>query len=95
MTGYRRSVGLADFEELIKGVHLKPGNIKPFTTGFSSDEDDAKQAGYERGFKEAQRLFRAELLRRLRGNPKPRKVDVRAAFQEALEQEAQNMRTDF
>ena len=80
-------MNLTDVEALVKGIHLKPENIKPFTTGFSSDEDDAKQAGYERGFAAAQRRFRAELLRRLRGRPKPPDVDVHAEMQKALERE--------
>ena len=80
-------MNLTDVEALVKGIHLKPENIKPFTTGFSSDEDDAKQSGYDRGFETAQRRFRAELLRLLRGRPKPPKMDVQAEMQKALEQE--------
>lgn len=85
-------MNLTDVEALVKGIHLKPGNIKPFTTGFSSDEDDAKQSGYERGFETAQRQFRAELLRLLRGRPKPPKMNVDAELQKALDQELDRLR---
>lgn len=84
-------MNLSDVEALIKSVHLKPENIKPFTTGFSSDEYDAKQVGYERGFEAAQRRFRAELLRRLRGRPKPPKMDADMELQKALEQELERL----
>lgn len=84
-------MNLTDVETLIKSVRLKPENIQPFTTGCTSDEDSAKQAGYERGFMTAQRRFRAELLRVLRGNPKAPAIDVAAEMEKALQQEIERM----